>query len=162
MTPPPPVRVRAATLADAPLLVDFNMRLAASTEDVQLDRDRLTAGVQNLLADPTRGRYYVAEAQGGAVVGQTMLTFEWSDWRNGWFWWIQSVFVRPDHRGQGVFGALYRHIEAEARAQADPRVAGLRLYVADSNESARAVYLKLGMAASHYRVLEVDFVLGAH
>jgi GNAT superfamily N-acetyltransferase len=150
MTP----RIRVARPDDAPVIVEFNAAIARETEGRELDRALLGPGVAALLADPAKGRYFVAELD-GAVVGQTMVTWEWSDWRNGTFWWIQSVYVAPAHRRQGVFGALYRHVYDAARG--DPGVCGVRLYMEHHNERARRVYLALGMQASGYEVLEVDF-----
>ncbi|HET6582356.1 MAG TPA: GNAT family N-acetyltransferase, partial [Nannocystaceae bacterium] len=134
----------------------FNAALARETEGKALDRDRLTAGVAALLADEAKGRYFVA-TRDGVVVGALCITYEWSDWRNGVFWWIQSVYVPASARRQGVYSALYRHVDALARASAG--VCGLRLYVDHDNERAQAVYAALGMRASHYRCFEVDFVL---
>ncbi len=145
---------RSARLPDADAIADFNRALARETEGRELDPAKIGPGVRVVLGDATKGRYYVVES-GGVVVGQLMLTFEWSDWRNGMFWWIQSVYVRADHRGRGVFAALYRHVEAEARA--NPGVCGLRLYMEHENNRARAAYVKLGMRAPGYEVFEVDF-----
>src|SRR6476661_8142507 len=125
--------LRRATAADEAVLVAFNTAIAWETEHKKLDPAVLTAGVRAVLADPSRGFYTVAERD-GAVVGQMLITFEWSDWRNGWFWWIQSVYVRADARRGGVFRALYREIERQAAA--DPTVIGLRLYVERENERA--------------------------
>jgi GNAT superfamily N-acetyltransferase len=143
--------LRAAGIGDLDALVEFNAAMALETESLVLDRSCLRAGVAALLADPSRGRYRVAEAD-GEVIGALMLTREWSDWRCGDWWWIQSVFVRPDWRRRGVFAALYRSVEAEARA--DPRVCGLRLYVERENVSAQNTYAALGMAETHYRMYE--------
>jgi ribosomal protein S18 acetylase RimI-like enzyme len=107
-----------------------------------------------LLRDPWKGRYFIAEVD-GRVVGQTMITYEWSDWRNGMFWWIQSVFVDPQHRQRGVLRALYRHIEEAARR--DPTACGIRLYVEDANLRAKETYRALGMVRGGYEVYEVDF-----
>lgn len=152
-----PVSIRPARPDDVPRLADFNRALARETEGRELDADRVRAGVAAVLSDPSKGRYLVAEA-GGVVIGQLMITFEWSDWRNGMFWWIQSVYVDPAHRGAGVFGALYRRIEAEARTAGN--VCGIRLYMEHANDRARAAYLRLGLAAAGYEVLEKDFVMG--
>ncbi len=149
--------IRAATPDDAGVLVEFNRAMARETEDKELDPVQLRAGVDAVFADASRGRYVLA-LSGGEPVGALLLTYEWSDWRNGVFWWIQSVYVTPGARGKGVFGALYRHVESEAREAAD--VCGLRLYVDLENERAQRVYEALGMAPSHYRFYEVDFVLG--
>jgi ribosomal protein S18 acetylase RimI-like enzyme len=146
-----PLTLRRAVLADAPVLADYNQRLAHETEGKALDPAVIAAGVEAVLADPERGRYFVAELQ-GAVVGQLMITTEWSDWRNGWIWWIQSVYVPRDARRQGVFRALYEHALAAARAE--PQVVGLRLYVEHDNHAAQETYLRLGMQRTGYLVLE--------
>ncbi|MGL4555208.1 MAG: GNAT family N-acetyltransferase [Gemmataceae bacterium] len=143
--------IRPPTLDDLPTIVEFNQRLAQETEGKALDPDTLTRGVRAVLDDPTRGVYFVAELA-GRVAGQLMITLEWSDWRDGWIWWIQSVYVRAEARQAGVFRALYRHVLDEAKRRGD--VAGLRLYVEDHNAAARAAYHKLGMADAGYRVLE--------
>ena len=155
MTTPP--SIRPAHSDDIPRLAEFNRALARETEGRELDADRVRAGVAAVLADPSKGRYLVAE-DGDGVIGQLMITFEWSDWRNGMFWWIQSVYVDPAHRGAGVFGALYRRIESEARSAGN--VCGIRLYMEHANERARAAYLRLGLTPAGYEVLEKDFVLG--
>src|SRR5207253_9625704 len=104
-----PIRIRPAVPADVGVLCEFNQRVAAETEAKTLDPQVVAAGVAAVLADPAKGFYYVAEDQ-GEVLGQLMITGEWSDWRNAWIWWIQSVFVRPEARRRGVFRALYGHI----------------------------------------------------
>lgn len=153
----PPFLIRPARPADAPVVARYNRALALETEGRDLDPARIGPGVAAVIADASKGRYLVAE-QDGRVIGQLMLTFEWSDWRNGMFWWIQSVFVAPEHRGAGVFSALYRQVEAEARAAGD--VCGIRLYMENHNERARAAYLRLGLKPAGYEVLEVDFTRG--
>lgn len=150
------IRVRPAEPADLDQIVQFNAAMARETEDKELDLGSLRAGVAAVLADPGKGRYYMADCDGRRV-GQTLLTWEWSDWRNGVFWWIQSVYVAPDIRGQGVYSALYRHILEAARAT--PEVCGIRLYVDKTNTRASRVYEVLGMEAAHYNMYEVDFVL---
>ena len=147
----PELHLRDASLADLEVIVEFNARLAHETEDRELDRAVLTGGVAALLRDATKGRYFVAE-QAGDVVGQVMVTYEWSDWRNGQFWWIQSVYVRADSRGAGVFKALFAHVSRLAQSQ--PEVCGLRLYVEEDNASARAVYARLGLRPTTYGVME--------
>jgi ribosomal protein S18 acetylase RimI-like enzyme len=146
-----PLTQRPATPADAAVLAEFNRLLAWESEHKALDGAVLAAGVAAVLADPARGRYFVAE-DGGAVVGQLLITTEWSDWRNGWFWWIQSVYVREDYRRRGVFRALYDHVAGEARRRGD--VVGLRLYVEKDNRRAQATYDRLGLAGTGYLVLE--------
>ncbi len=143
--------VRPATPADAEVLIDFNCRLAAETEHKQLDRDTVSHGVRRALADPAKARYFVA-CLGGRPVGQVMHTWEWSDWRNGYFWWLQSVYVVPAHRGRGVFRALFEHLRA--LAELDPEVIGLRLYVERENAAAQQVYARLGLTPTGYLVLE--------
>ena len=151
---PSPVLIRPARLADADLIAGYNQALARETEGRDLDPARIGPGVRAVLEDVSKGRYLIAELDGEAV-GQLMVTFEWSDWRNGMFWWIQSVYVRADRRGQGIFSALYRTVESEARA--DSGVCGIRLYMEHHNDRARAAYLRLGMKPAGYEVLEADF-----
>ena len=142
--------IRAATPDDVETITDFNARLASETEDTELDRQTLQQGVAALLADDTRGSYYVACTD--RIIGQIMHTREWSDWRNGDIWWIQSVYVHPDHRRRGVFRALYEHLKS--RAEADPGVVGLRLYVEGENAPARSTYEGLGMTQAGYLVMQ--------
>ena len=148
------LRIRDARPDDAPTIVAFNSALARETEGKALDPRLIEPGVRALLADRGKGRYFLAEAD-GQVVGQTMITYEWSDWRNGTFWWIQSVYVPEAQRRRGVFRALHAHILA--LAQADPTVCGIRLYVEHHNEHAKRTYLSLGMVDSGYALLEQDF-----
>ena len=146
--------VRAATADDVPTIVEFNTRLAAETEGLALDRETLSQGVGALLSDHARGSYYVA-CQGEAVVGQIMHTREWSDWRNGDIWWIQSVYVDQAYRRLGVFRALYNFVRT--RAHAAPGVVGLRLYVEEDNETARETYDELGMDRVSYIMMQELF-----
>lgn len=150
------VSIRPATPADAATIAGFNAAMARETEGLELDFERLLRGVEAVLADSSKGRYWVAELD-GRLVGQMLITFEWSDWRNGAFWWIQSVYVEPASRRRGIFRALYEHVEALARSE--PGVCGLRLYVEQHNERAQQAYLRLGMKPAPYRIFEVDFVL---
>jgi GNAT superfamily N-acetyltransferase len=146
-----PMTIRRGTPADIPLIVDFNCRLAEESEGKTLDLPVLTVGVAAAMNDPNKGPYYLA-VDGDSVLGQTQITFEWSDWRNGWIWWIQGVYVRPDARKRGVFRTLYEHIEQEARHAGN--VIGLRLYVEKDNLAAQQTYRKLGMAPSNYLLFE--------
>ena len=143
--------IRKATLGDLDTIVDFNARLADESEGTLLDRATLQHGVRDLLSNPARGSYWVACTDGG-VVGQMMHTHEWSDWRNGDIWWIQSVYVHPDHRRRGVCRALYEHLKALAAS--DPGVVGLRLYVERENAVAQATYAGLGMRMAGYLVMQ--------
>lgn len=145
------VRIRAAIPADRALLVGFAIAMARETEGKELDPATLDRGVAALLADPGKGRTFVLE-YAGVPVATLMLTTEWSDWRDGWFWWIQSVYVAPANRGRGHYRRLHEHVRALAAAQ--PDVYGLRLYVERENEGAQATYRALGMHETHYRLFE--------
>jgi GNAT superfamily N-acetyltransferase len=138
-------------LSDAAVVAEFNIRLAAETEDLHLEPECVQAGVEALLKDPAKGIYFLAEVD-GAVVGQVMITYEWSDWRNGNLWWLQSVYVKNEFRGRGVFRRLFEHIESLARARQD--VPALRLYMHSENSRARRSYEKLGMKQTQYEVFE--------
>src|SRR5205807_978659 len=129
------------------------MCLALETETRRLDLATVNAGVKALLADQSKGVYFVAES-GGQIAGQLLITYEWSDWRNGNFWWIQSVYVAEPFRGQGVFRALFGHLRDLAAANKD--VCGLRLYMDAHNASARGAYARLGMKRTNYEVFEID------
>jgi GNAT superfamily N-acetyltransferase len=146
----PPV-IRRATPADAAVVVEFNRLLAQESEGKALDPVTLVPGVRAALEDPRKALYFLAE-EGGQVLGQLGVTFEWSDWRNGWFWWIQSVYVRPEARRRGVFRALFDQVRRLAAA--DPEVIGLRLYVENANKAAQQTYQQMGMRAAGYFVLE--------
>jgi ribosomal protein S18 acetylase RimI-like enzyme len=150
------ITIRDAALTDAPTIIRFNALMAKETEDLSLDETRLRKGVEAVLLDDSKGFYCVAEID-GRIVGQLMITYEWSDWRNAIFWWIQSVYVEKDVRSKGVFRELYRHVETMARGRKN--VCGLRLYVEDHNERAQHTYEHLGMHHAKYRMMEIDFVL---
>jgi ribosomal protein S18 acetylase RimI-like enzyme len=139
--------IRRATAADEDTLVAYNAALAWESEGKRLNEAVLRAGVRAASADPAKGFYVLAERD-GQIIGQSGVTFEWSDWRNGWYWWVQSVYVREDARRQGVFTAIYRHLEAEATA--DPTVIGLRLYVERDNVRAQETYRALGLEDEAY------------
>jgi GNAT superfamily N-acetyltransferase len=147
------IKIRRAAPADSPAIADFNLRLAEETEGLRLDPARVQAGVAALLKDPAKGVYYVAEAN-GAVVGQLMITYEWSDWRNGNLWWIQSVYVKQECRAQGIFRRLFEHVKTLAREQQG--VPALRLYVHAENSRAHRSYERLGMSRTQYEVFEMD------
>ncbi|HVS19985.1 MAG TPA: GNAT family N-acetyltransferase [Planctomycetota bacterium] len=143
--------VRAATPADAATIAAFNLAMARETEDKGLDEATLVRGVERALADPERGRYRVAERD-GRVVACLLVTREWSDWRDAWFWWIQSVYVAPDARRTGVYAALHDDVAREARAAGD--VCGIRLYVETENHTAQLTYERMGMHRAHYHMFE--------
>jgi GNAT superfamily N-acetyltransferase len=143
-------------MADAEVIAQFNLALALETEGRKLATKRVEQGVIALLSDPGKGIYYIAELN-GSVAGQLLITYEWSDWRNGHFWWIQSVYVAPEFRSGGVFKALFEHIRALAKNRSD--VCGLRLYVERDNARAQGVYQRLRMSKTHYDLYEIDFML---
>ena len=150
-----PITIRPAINADVTFLVDCNAAMALETEQKTLDRELLMRGTEAVFAQPARGFYRIAE-RAGVPVGCLLVTFEWSDWRNGDWWWIQSVYVTRDARRGGVFSALYADVEQGARST--PGVVGLRLYVENENRGALATYAALGMRDSGYRLLETSFV----
>lgn len=152
-----PIRVRDATRADIEALVNGCRALAEETEARALDEEVLRRGVAACFEDQGRGRYLVAHPadDSGHVQGQLMLTREWSDWRNGWFWWIQSVYVPASSRRRGVYTALHDHVVERARFE--PDVCGVRLYVHQRNTDALATYLALRMQRTDYGILEIDF-----
>lgn len=149
------IRTRAATLDDLNFLVEANAAMALETENKMLDRERLTRGVAAVFAEPRRGFYRIAEHEGVAV-GSLLVTYEWSDWRDGDWWWIQSVYVLPQARRLGVFRQLYADVETQARATAG--VIGLRLYVEWENARAQQTYASLGMEQEHYHMYARPFV----
>ena len=153
-------RIRRAGSEDRDLIVRFNRAMARETEGRDLEEATIVAGVEALLADPSKGRYFLAErraepaAESGGhaeVAGQLMVTAEWSDWRNGHVWWIQSVYVAPAHRRRGVFRMLHEHVREAGRAEG---VVGLRLYVDRDNLTAQDTYGVLGMNESRYIMYE--------
>ena len=150
------ILIRDARPDDLPLIVDFNDRLATESEGKTLDRAVLTKGVERALKSPQMCRYFMAEVN-GEVAGQTMITLELTDWRDGVLWWLQSVYVRPEFRKLGVFKALFQHIATLARETPDVR--GLRLYVEQGNSRAQRVYEQMGMKPGGYLVYEQDWSL---
>ncbi len=145
------INVRKANQKDAVSIVKMNKALALETESITLDDQVISLGVAHCLKDSAKGSYFLAEYE-GAVIGQLMFTFEWSDWRNGWIWWLQSVYVDPDFRGKGAFKSLFHHVEMLALAQLD--VVAIRLYVEMHNLPAKEVYQKVGMQHSGYEVFQ--------
>ncbi|PWU12935.1 MAG: GNAT family N-acetyltransferase [Verrucomicrobia bacterium] len=145
--------IRQARPSDATVIAEFNKRLALETEDLELEPNCIEPGVAAVLRDPAKGVYYVAE-RNGQVVGQVMITYEWSDWRNGNLWWIQSVYVDEKHRRLGIFSRLFEHLRTLAAQSAD--AVGLRLYMQENNARARQSYERLGMKRTGYEVFELD------
>ena len=143
--------VRAARRDEAETLTAFNLAMAHETESLALDAATVRASVDAFLADPSRGRWFVVE-DGGAIAAALMLTYEWSDWRGGFFWWIQNVYVAQEHRRRGHYRRLHEHVRALAAR--DPGVCGLRLYVEHANTGAQSTYRALGMEQTHYHVFE--------
>lgn len=150
------ILIRTAIPTDVQTIAQFNSAIADETEHLHLEMERLLKGVSGMFEDPSRGFYLVAEID-GTIVGQLMITYEWSDWRNGVFWWIQSVYVKKEFRAKKIFSSLYHHIHSMAKEQ--PNICGIRLYVEKENELAHTIYEKLGMKKTDYDLLEVDFVL---
>jgi GNAT superfamily N-acetyltransferase len=145
------MHVRPATLGDLETVVRYNAAIARETESKELDLDTLQKGVAAALRKPDECRYFLAEID-GRIVGQAAITFEWSDWRNGRFWWLQSVYVEAEYRRQGVFTAIFNYIRALAHADAE--ACGLRLYVEEQNTRAHQTYRHMGLEPTGYVVLE--------
>jgi len=148
------MKIRKARLSDVDIIADFNTRLAWETEQIKLKAQTIRRGVRAVLKDASKGIYFVAAVE-GAVVGQLLITYEWSDWRNHNIWWIQSVYVAADFRKQGVFRHLFNHVTKLARSRRD--VCGLRLYVEKDNRRAHRTYERLGMRHTHYEIYETAF-----
>ena len=148
---PNPITVRRATIEDAHTLADFNRNIARETENLELSPSVILSGVQAVFEKPTRGFYVVAEVR-GELLASLMVTTEWSDWRNGELWWIQSVYVTREWRRRGLYRLLYAQVKQLA-AQ-DKRVCGFRLYVERDNHTAQKAYAALGMSETHYKVFE--------
>ena len=154
------LNVRLAKPDDAATIASFSAAMALETEGRRLDLNRLHDGTIALLEFPDRGFFMVAEleqADDRQLLGQLMITYEWSDWRNGVFWWVQSVYVAPAWRRQGVYRRMHETVIATARTS--PNVCGVRLYVEEGNSAAQAVYRKVGLTPSSYAIFETDFVL---
>jgi GNAT superfamily N-acetyltransferase len=145
------IEIRPAIPADAEAIVDFQMRMARETEELELDLETVTRGVQAVLDDAAKGQYWVAES-GRHLVGSLMTTYEWSDWRDGTVLWVQSVYVVPALRGRGIYRKLYEHLRD--RVLASPDLRGIRLYVDRRNLAAQRIYERLGMSREHYEMFE--------
>lgn len=146
--------IRQADQGDVDIIAEFNISLCRETEERELDPATVAEGVRRFVTEPTRGKYFLAILH-GEVVGQTAHTFEWSDWRNGEIWWIQSVYVKPQFRGAGVFRALFDHIKK--LGEQDAECCGIRLYMERENETARQSYRRLGFCETGYEVFELLF-----
>ena len=155
MTPTRPTReaahFRQAKKEDAGSIVRFQQQMAHETEGILLDRDTVSAGVQAVFEDRQKGIYYVTEVN-RKVIASLLITYEWSEWRNGTVWWIQSVYVEKEFRGRGIFSRLYTYIQS--LAENDTEVKGIRLYVDNTNTAAQQVYSRTGMNGDHYKVYE--------
>lgn len=157
------LRIRNAHANDRDLLAQWASAMAWETEHKRLDPATIEAGIEAAIADPAKARYFIAMSEVAlagretiaTAAGTLMLTREWSDWRNGDWWWIQSVYVPAEHRRQGVFAALYRHVEQLARQT--PGVVGLRLYVERDNADAQRTYQAMGMVDAGYAIFEAEF-----
>lgn len=145
------MNIRLANASDAADLVEFNQAMALETEGKRLDSEILKNGVEAVFQDDKKGFYVVTEAD-GKIVGGLMVTFEWSDWRNSWFWWIQSVYILPEYRGRSIYRLMYEFVKNKANKEKN--VCGFRLYVEKENVNAQKVYEKLGMESSHYLMYE--------
>ncbi|HEU4686265.1 MAG TPA: GNAT family N-acetyltransferase [Nitrospira sp.] len=162
MIRPQEITVRQARPGDVSSIVSFSAAMARETEGRELDLERLRAGTVALLTSPAHGFFMVAETPepDPKVVGQLMITYEWSDWRNGVFWWIQSVYVDRSWRRRGVYRRMHETVIALGKA--DPTVCGVRLYVARDNRQAQTAYRRVGLSPSVYDVYEEDFILTPH
>jgi len=145
------VQIRLATEEDKDVISGFQIRMAIETEELKLDKKRVLSGVLGVFRDPLKGKYLVA-IENGKIIASLLLTGEWSDWRNKWFLWIQSVYVLPEQRGRGVFRQMYEHVKMMVKNDED--VAGLKLYVDSENKSAIATYKAIGMDGDHYKLFE--------
>ena len=145
------VKVEEATADLRDLIASFQVAMAQETENLSLDLPTVKKGVQAVFDDPAKGRYFIAYVE-GKPVASLLITYEWSDWRNGNMWWIQSVYVKAEYRAKGVYKHMYKHLQQMVND--DPDLAGLRLYVDLTNKKAQAVYEALGMNGNHYQLFE--------
>ena len=148
------MKITQPSIKDVNNLVDFNIKMAKETENKILNKKIVTKGVSEVLTDTTLG-YYVIAKNKNTILGSLMITYEWSDWRNGMFWWIQSVYVEKEYRKQGVYKKLYSYIKGKALK--DSSCTGIRQYVEQENKIAQSVYKKLEMKETHYKLFEIDF-----
>ena len=148
------MKITQPGIEDINSLVDFNIKMAKETENKLLNKKIVTKGVSEVLTDTSLG-YYVIAKNKNTILGSLMITYEWSDWRNGMFWWIQSVYVEKEYRQQGVYKKMYSYIKDKALK--DNSCTGIRLYVEQENKIAQSVYKKLEMKETHYKLFEIDF-----
>jgi len=142
--------IREARIIDADKIIGFQKKMAKETEDMSLDHEVINQGVYAVFADPAKGKYYVAE-DNSEVIGSLLITNEWSDWRNSFVWWFQSVYIEKSYRRRGIFKMMYNHIKENA---INNGIAGLRLYVEVENTTAQKTYEAMGMNSSHYKMYE--------
>lgn len=145
------VQIRLATEEDSKEIIDFQLKMALESEGVKLNHDTLTDGVVAVFRDSQKGKYFVAE-DSQKIVGSMLITYEWSDWRNQWVYWLQSVYIIPAYRGKGIFRLMYQQIKNQV--EREKGVAGIRLYVDVSNKHAIGVYNSVEMDGDHYKVFE--------
>ena len=145
------INIRNGTPEDADTIAHFQKQMAMETEDKALEDDLIKPGVQAIFESPDKGFYLVAEIE-EAIVGSLLVTYEWSDWRNSWFWWIQSVYVEKSHRRRGIYSRLYNEVISKCRKS--EQTCGIRLYVEKENKIAQKVYSDLGMCETNYRLYE--------
>ena len=145
------IQVRLSNEYDKTVIAEFQIKMANETEQLELDKDTVNKGVESVFRDPQKGKYYVA-TENEVIIASMLITYEWSDWRNNWVFWLQSVYVLPEKRGQGIFKQMYDFILQQINENSE--VAGLRLYVDKTNSDASKVYAKLGMNGDHYQVFE--------
>jgi len=148
------VKVSKAQKSDIPEIINFNINMAMETENKKLDEQTVTQGVRKVFSSPSLGYYIIVKNTSG-ILGCLMITYEWSDWRNGLFWWIQSVYVKKEYRRKGVFRKMYNFIHEKAIS--DKKCTGIRLYVENNNSIAQKVYTNLGMSETYYKLFEEDF-----
>ncbi len=145
------ILIRKALPADAQLISSFQVKMAMETENISLQPDVVREGVDAVVKDPVKGCYYIAQIE-NTIAGSLLVTYEWSDWRNGWILWIQSVYVLPEFRKTGIFKHLYNHVKQ--MVEQDPAMFGIRLYVDKTNNNAIKTYTRSGMNGNHYRLFE--------
>ncbi|NNC98715.1 MAG: GNAT family N-acetyltransferase [Gammaproteobacteria bacterium] len=143
--------IRQAILEDASAIAEFNINMARETENLELDAEVINSGVRNMISNPERGFYLVVEAD-NQLVASLMVTTEWSDWRNGLFWWIQSVYVVEQWRRKGLYRSMYERVKQLSEEHGN--IVGYRLYVEQDNQIAQKTYRSMGMHCTHYLLFE--------